>query len=1015
MLMSAVQKSQNNSNLCVRLGRVKFFDWHKGFGYIIDNHVRREFYFHSSGSFTDGALVHFQLRKNTFKGNEEYQCINVNVIPSYQKNAAALVDKIIFGQNDKYAIVKAVSSTEAVTSMEKDFLALINCQGIDDGMTDEIIALYAYLSWNGRSSHLNEALKQLARNEGIIYALWKEGLMSRPSISHALIIWREYSKDSGSSLGSFLKDKCEFSAEESIQFFNQLESSYSSPLSKFDSWIEVRECYKIPKSNDHITAECIKEIRDQYTVSDLLHNESETVVPHPCLKEVFMETDFSSVCTTVSLARRAIALVKISNSHLADFICECPISDSYEKADLYVNMLPTKSLSFKFPYLSLPHRLINEVFSRYSVEEVAQKAEDKAYDFLWCFFDKDKLAEACNSISRALIILDSIKHDESVDICLLEALPQKMSEVVSKLQGKVSSSSLATYVNKHLYDLTAEETISFAKTYKKQFGEESDHLFASLQKIYNNERVLDELISFYRKGVVSKDRIVTYISAILPKTSFDDERLYNVALLFHPVPGDEFSDDSYGRCLKQISSSREWLNNKADTQYDWISDSGIFYCLSEMEQVQFIRRVFYLHKIGKTVITSDNLERLIERKRHINFYVFTAIKQVESVLHDKGLFNSKKLLECFKDVYLYSSVEHLSVIGRDLYDQCDGGCQIWLSRTKVNRDGGKAVQSVEEDFVDFVIEETYNGGFNLRFTKNVSNYHDAANYIKNSFPKPRFSNGRWFFNTSLDEVVSFVLANDALLIRSDGLRIRRFMKIRKTRANDNNELSSIPIFCEGNNFIDHRLGDRKAYWCLGSPCARISIRDHDIEHYTLYDMIKIVGYKDLLNDNGYAKFLSYLNWIERCMTHLFCSRCRRLLLPIDIQTRSAAENELFGAYAVSHFHCIDCDDKNNQDIHLTHCFNRGCGEILDSRESERCPNNYLICPSCGSCCGKSMFEKKKLIGLSVPSCELHAELNRWYCYKCGSPLENINGRLVCPNHSDVEHQNNRIYRLYTYN
>ena len=1012
--MSTTQKNQSDSIPCVRLGRVKFYDHNKGFGYIIDN-VRGEFFFHgfnASGFLSDRDLVRYQLRECQFRGKKEYQCINVNAIPSNQKNAADLVDRVIFGPNDKYAIVKSVSSRNAVPSMEKDFLELITRQEVNDEMTNEIVALYAYLSWNGLSDHLNQTLEQIETSKRIIYTLWKEGLISRPSISFALIIWNELSKNSDSSLCSFLKDQCKFSAEEAVVFFNQLDSSYSSPLSKFDSWIEVREYYKIPESDDTLTAECIKEVRDQYTVSRLLHDESETVVSHACLKEVFSEKAFSSTCTTASLARKAITLLQISNSSLEDFISDCPIPDSYEKAFLYVSMLPAKSITFKIPYLSLPHRLNEELFSHYSVEEVAQKAEDKAYSFLWCFFDKEQLASVCNSIPRALTILDSINHDESMDTCLLEALPQKMSEIVLALQGKVSSSSLATYVKKHLHELTAEETISFAKTYQGKLGEESDHLFASLQQIYSNEQVIDELLSFNRQGVVPKSKIVSYITEILPKTSFDEEVLYNVASFLHPVPENEFSDDSYGRSLKQISLSREWLNNKKESQFDWVSNGGIFYCLSELEQVQFVRRVFYLHCIGKTVITSDSLERLIEKKKHINFYVYAAIKQVESVLQNKGLFSSRKLLECFKDVYLYSSIKNLSVVGRDLYDQCDGGCQIWLTLNKANPNWGNVTQSVEGDFVDYVIEETQNGGFTLRFTKNVTNYRETADFIKKSFPHPRYSNGCWYFATSLDEVLSFVFANAAILIRSDGLTIKGFNKIRKTRAGS--RLSSLPIFCEGNHYISRRLGDRTAYWCLGSPCAKISIRDHDSEHYTLYDMLKIVGYEGLLDDNGYAKFLSYLNWIERCMTHMFCSHCGKLLLPIDVQTRSAAENELFGAHAVSHFHCISCDDENNKDVHLTHCFNKGCGETIDSRESKTCPKNFLICPSCGSCCGKSMFAKKDSIGLRVPSGEFHAEADMWFCYKCGSRLEYINGQLVCPNHIDVVHQTRRVYRLYSY-
>ena len=1010
--MSTSQNSQNSLNRCVRLGKIKFFDHNKDFGYIKDN-VRGEFYFrgyNGSGYLSDRELVHYQLKESQFNGKKEYQCINVQVIPANQKNAATLVDRFIFGPDDKYAVAKSISNPNAIPSMEKDFLDLIKSSVIDDEKADEIVALYAYLSWSGLSDHLNKSLEQLDGNERVIYKLWKEGLISRPSLALALRIWKEYGKENGSSLCSFLKNQCQFTAEESIEFYKKLDGFYSV-LNRFDSWIEVRDYYQISGPNDSITEECIKEIRDQYTVSSILDDESGTASPHPCLKEVFSEKDFSSVCSTIQLTERALTILGISTSHLTDFICDCPLPDLFEKALLFVNHLPAKAFSLKSPSFNLPQRLIDDLFTHYSVEEVAQKTEDESYRFLWCFFNKERLREVCSSIPRASSILDSISHDESMDIWILESLPQKMSEVVIGLQEKVASSSLATYVNKHLCDLTAEETISFAKTYQKKLGDESDHLFVSLRELYSNEQVIEQLLSFNHRGIVSKEKTISYIMEILPDTIFDGEILYSVASLLGSVPGINFSDDPYGIHLKKIFLSREWLTNKADNQFDWISDGDIFYCLSESEQVQFIRRVFYLHSIGKTVITSDNLEHLIENKKHINFYVYAAIKQVESVLQNKGLFNTKKLLECFKDVYLYSSVDRLSVVGRTLYDQCDGGCQIWFSNKNRNQDN---VLSADENYVNYIIEETQEGSFNLRFTKNVSNYRDAADYVKNSFSRPRYNNARWYFNASLTEVLSFVFANAALLIRSNGQTVRGVNRIRRTRANNKKELSSLPVFCEGNHYIDHGLGDSTAYWCLGSPCAKISIRDHDNEHYTLYDMIKIVGHQDLLNDNGYAKLLSYLNWIERCMTHMFCTHCGKLLLPKDIQTRSAAENEIFGAHAVSHFHCINCDDEINKDVHLTHCFNKGCGEILDSRESKTCPKNYLICPSCGSCCGKSMYEKKEESRLRVPSGEFHAEADMWFCYKCGSRLEYISGRLVCPNHNDVEHQDKRVYRLYSY-
>lgn len=111
----------------------------------------------------------------------------------------------------------------------------------------------------------------------------------------------------------------------------------------------------------------------------------------------------------------------------------------------------------------------------------------------------------------------------------------------------------------------------------------------------------------------------------------------------------------------------------------------------------------------------------------------------------------------------------------------------------------------------------------------------------------------------------------------------------------------------------------------------------------------------------------------------------------------------------------------NKEIYLNYCYNCKKG-IVDSRETQRCPNGRYICPSCNSCCSNSSFnaiaQKYTLSGQTVPSKVAnlmgtgHQDLNMYYCYRCGELMLLKEGgdptnheNYYCPTCS-----NNQIYQ-----
>jgi hypothetical protein len=231
--------------------------------------------------------------------------------------------------------------------------------------------------------------------------------------------------------------------------------------------------------------------------------------------------------------------------------------------------------------------------------------------------------------------------------------------------------------------------------------------------------------------------------------------------------------------------------------------------------------------------------------------------------------------------------------------------------------------------------------------------------------------------------------------------------------------------CEGRKSpILCNLSDKEFWWCYGRKCFKANQVDHtttEWKNYSLRDILKIL--KLPFDEIGYYIFVSEINRLNRLLNRIKCNDCQHILRP--------SKQTHFGFYRVSHFHCNN--DKHNHAncpsyhkvIYLTHCLNSKCTNVVDDRVAKRCPNGFIICDKCGSCCSNDQFARRiqalrtngqnvsqKLIDM------LNYKVGHWekaecYCYKCEKEMiEGKNGDLTCKE-CDVHYDRYNVYISYS--
>ena len=200
-------------------------------------------------------------------------------------------------------------------------------------------------------------------------------------------------------------------------------------------------------------------------------------------------------------------------------------------------------------------------------------------------------------------------------------------------------------------------------------------------------------------------------------------------------------------------------------------------------------------------------------------------------------------------------------------------------------------------------------------------------------------------------------------------------------------------------------------WCGSERCyhpCRPKHPEAEWEEYTMLDFCRILGYNtdgidqqgEIKKDGRYLMFVSWVNWFNMMLEHLYCRECGLILSPDKISK--------VGRYGVTEFSCRNDEcEKFRHSIYLNTCLNRHCRSVIDSRDCKQCPNDWYICPTCGSCCSNDMINRRyhalvthnqtvnQSLRIAYEQQSGHQDSGKVFCFLCGHETELHDGKYYC--------------------
>lgn len=216
----------------------------------------------------------------------------------------------------------------------------------------------------------------------------------------------------------------------------------------------------------------------------------------------------------------------------------------------------------------------------------------------------------------------------------------------------------------------------------------------------------------------------------------------------------------------------------------------------------------------------------------------------------------------------------------------------------------------------------------------------------------------------------------------------------------NQYISGYPVFCAPKLAREkNRATNLPYFWCRGKQCFHNALEKQILQNtsselkYTLFHMVEILGYPKLHNIGGcyepdkvISTFIAVANKVMKMIKLLKCRECGHLMY--------AENGGNFNTYY--YYSCINpiCKEHKTR-VYLNYCY--GCkDDIIDSRNSKKCPNGHYICGNCLSCCNDNVFERMArryvLEGKQVPfgirmKLDMgHNNKGVFFCPDCGNQL-----------------------------
>lgn len=521
---------------------------------------------------------------------------------------------------------------------------------------------------------------------------------------------------------------------------------------------------------------------------------------------------------------------------------------------------------------------------------------------------------------------------------------------------------------------------------------------------------------------------------------------------------------------REITPVMQWLKGEIQVE-DWSKFISNFPTLPDNYQIAFLRTIMQWHKDKIKLISKIDLQKLIIAPQNVNIGVYFIIKILLHLMNYYTFPTFTNLYLYLKEVNSYANKHKiLSLnIGAVLFERCEGlrylkkynfnddnnqyapeffvaievkdfsskirilkdeDRDIWQERLNILRqfrqqnplcqyDPEKKAWLVPAEYYKSVLSLAQKHRTILTWNNNIFRQEiikelkliDDNNY-NNSLALLRQKYNKWEEYRYIDKFVKVYNScsfDEAIeVLQEEYMPLNVCVVDRQAK----NNLDKLPIFCEG-RYWENRY-KVPGWWCQGNHCLENRVYQHnDIDKYTLYDFIHILGLQGalpsldtkgyvLLNGN-YIQFMSILNWFNLAQEHLYCQECGGILEPYRVSN--------YHAHAITEFKCDNpyCTQRGIK-IYLNHCFN--CGEIIDSRETKQCPNERYICKNCGICCSNYMFQRKKNNDIKVPTfLHPHWEWAEFYCPICGERLKIIKAMMEykCPNDDYIIEINNKYY------
>lgn len=423
-----------------------------------------------------------------------------------------------------------------------------------------------------------------------------------------------------------------------------------------------------------------------------------------------------------------------------------------------------------------------------------------------------------------------------------------------------------------------------------------------------DEKVSDFLAVVLKR--IDERHALLLIKSLIPKFIGEDNiTLDELTELFQSA---EISTTTRKSLFDYISQSttkgnrvRLWFHGHS-TNIDLTEIVEEFSTFLKHEQPKLLRKTFALIHSRELSTVEDFLDQLLTLlpKENINLDVRICLKVIES-LKTKHDYIGENIISEIISSYVDEDIKEIIQI-YDLFEECRG--RTWMTEGE----------------------------------------HQRSWYLNIEGKDFRVSDDRVIIG---DNYYSFDKENKSVVIDGKTYRFRWSKKEHNIFAKLYERPTGV-TFCDAVKSEYEENLKRHFYWCCNGKCYAPCQNDHihlEWNKYSLRDFIKILNLP--FEDDKYYRFVSVVNRANRLLKKLQCTSCKKLL-------RDARTSE-FAFYRVTTFHCTnpECEEYHNI-VYLNHCLNWRCLNVVDSRISKKCPNDWYICDSCSNCCSQEKIERR---------------------------------------------------------